>query len=55
MAIERVPARAACLSELEARAGQVEDLAEERAIAAEVAAIHAQAATEAGMDGHTAG
>ncbi|WP_233361264.1 hypothetical protein [Streptomyces sp. GMR22] len=48
VAIERVPARAARLSELEARAGQVESLAEGRAIAAEVAAIHAKAAAEAG-------
>ncbi|GAA2351637.1 hypothetical protein [Streptomyces violaceusniger] len=55
VAIERVPARAARLSELEARAGQVEDLAEGRAIAAEVAAIHAEAAAEAGIDRRTAG
>jgi hypothetical protein len=54
-AIESAPARAARLSELEARAGQVEDLAEGRAIAAEVAAIHTAAAAEAGIDGQTAG
>lgn len=49
VAIEGVPARAARLRELEAHAGQVEDLAEGRAIAAEVAAIHACAAAEAGL------
>ncbi|MEU2086846.1 DUF6247 family protein [Streptomyces albus] len=55
VAIERVPARAARLRELEARAEQVEDLAEGRTIAAEVAAIQAEAAAEAGIDGRTAG
>ncbi|MGR3935267.1 DUF6247 family protein [Streptomyces sp. BRA346] len=54
VAIERVPARAVRLRELEARAGQVEDLAEGRAIAAEVAAIHACAAAEAGFGRRTA-
>ncbi|WP_262700758.1 MULTISPECIES: hypothetical protein [Streptomyces] len=55
VAIERVPAPAARLSEWETRAGQVEELAEGRAIAAEVAAIRAEAAAEAGIDGRTAG
>ncbi|AEM84062.1 DUF6247 family protein [Streptomyces violaceusniger] len=55
VAIERVPARAVRLSELEATAGQVEELAEGRAIAAEVAAIHTEAAAEACIDGRSAG
>jgi hypothetical protein len=55
VAIERVPARAARLSELEAHAKQVEKLPEGRAIAIEVAAIHAHAAAEARIDGRTVG
>ncbi|MER8162204.1 hypothetical protein [Streptomyces sp. NPDC094472] len=55
VAIERVAARATRLSELEAHAEQVEKLAEGRAIATEVAALHAHRAAEAGIDGRTAG
>ncbi|MER7794715.1 hypothetical protein [Streptomyces sp. NPDC097640] len=50
-----IPARAARLSELEAHAKQVEKRAEGRAIAIEVAAIHAHAAAEARIHGQTAG
>ncbi|AGP61484.1 hypothetical protein M271_50645 [Streptomyces rapamycinicus NRRL 5491] len=52
VAIERHPARAARLRELEARAAQVENLTEARAIAAEVSAIQAEAADEAGIARH---
>ncbi|RNG21634.1 DUF6247 family protein [Streptomyces botrytidirepellens] len=55
VAIERHPARAARLRELEARAAQVEDPAEARAIAAEVSAIQTEAADEAGIDRRAGG
>lgn len=54
VAIERHPERAARLNTLQARATEVEDLAEWRAITAEVADIQRQAATEAGIDERTA-
>ncbi|MEU5548006.1 DUF6247 family protein [Streptomyces sioyaensis] len=55
VAIMRHPARAARLSELEARAAQMEDLTQARAIAAEVSAIQAEAAVEAGLSDQAAG
>ncbi|QLH26707.1 hypothetical protein HYQ63_00745 [Streptomyces sp. Rer75] len=55
VAIERHPARAARLRELEARAAQVEDLTEARAIAAEVSAIQTEAVDEAGIDRRAGG
>ncbi|RNG35074.1 DUF6247 family protein [Streptomyces botrytidirepellens] len=55
VAIERHPARAARLRELEARAAQVEDLTEARAIASEVSAIQTDAADEAGIDRRAGG
>ncbi|MFC5034839.1 hypothetical protein C8250_024715 [Streptomyces sp. So13.3] len=50
VAIERHPDRAARLRELEARAATVDDLDEARRVAAEVGAILATAAIEAGLD-----
>lgn len=54
VAVERHPNRAARLSTLQARANEVTDLAEWRAITAEVADIQRQAAAEAGIDERTA-
>lgn len=55
VAIMRHPARAARLRELEARAAQVDDLAEARAIAAEVSALQREAAVEAGLSDQAVG
>ncbi|MEU5547949.1 DUF6247 family protein [Streptomyces sioyaensis] len=55
VAIMRHPGRAARLSELEARACEVEDLSEARAIATEVSAIQREAAVEAGLSDQAAG
>jgi hypothetical protein len=49
VAVERFPERAARLRELEARATEVEELAEARAIAAEIGSILDAACAEAGM------
>lgn len=50
VAIERHPERAARLHSLQARAEEVEDLTEWRALTAEVAGIQRRAAAEAGID-----